>query len=145
MFWLYRISLASFSPEKYDFVQCTYVKSSRNSFLVEGTNSFYSTSIVFHIIGYNWFQFKLIILGFDQTLFECKYKLFLHSVVWGEIREYITRNLFSYLLKLVCVVDHTYRQTDIQTDTYLQLTLPRSMRFIHDLSKWYFITVNTVL
>ena len=96
MFWLRCISLASFFPEKYDFMQCTYVNSSWNSFSVEGTHGFYSTSILFHIIGYNWFQFKRIHLGLDKILFECTPKFFSLSVVWGEIREYITNNLFSY-------------------------------------------------
>ena len=96
MFWLHRISLASYFPDKYDFVQCTYVKSSWNSFLVEGTHGFYSTSILVHIIGYNKFQFKQIHLGLDRINFECTYKFISHSVVWGENRDYITRNIFSY-------------------------------------------------
>ena len=72
-------------------------------FLVEGTHGFYSTSILFHIIGYNLFLSKQIHLGSDQILFECTYELFLHSVVIGEIREYITRKLFfiSYAISRV--------------------------------------------
>ena len=96
MFWLHRISLASYFPDKYDFLQCTYVNRSWNSFFVEGTHGFYSTSILVHIIGYNLFQFKQIHLGLDQILFECTYELFSYSVGWGENRDYITRNLFSY-------------------------------------------------
>ena len=52
-------------------------------FLVEGTQGFYSTSILFHIIGYNLLQFKQIHSGLDHIIFKCTYELFLHSVVWG--------------------------------------------------------------
>ena len=65
-------------------------------FLVEGTHGFYSTSILVHVIGYNLFHFKQIHLLFEQIIFECTYELFSHLVAWGENREYITRNLFSY-------------------------------------------------
>ena len=57
------------------------------SVLVEGTHGFYSISVLVHIIGYNWFQFKQIHLGFNQILFEYTYKLFSHSLVWMQIRE----------------------------------------------------------
>ena len=56
-------------PWKYDFVQCTYVNSPWNRFLVEATDDFYSISFLFHIVAYNVFQFKKTHLGFDLNLF----------------------------------------------------------------------------
>ena len=44
-------------------------------------HGFYSTSFLFHIIGYIVFQFKQIYLEFYYNIFECTYELFLHSVV----------------------------------------------------------------
>ena len=57
-----------FYPEKYDFLQFTYVNSSWNRYLFEGNHGFYSTPFLFHIISYNIFQFKQIHLGFDKNL-----------------------------------------------------------------------------
>ena len=50
-------------------------------FLVEGTHGFYSTSILFHIIGCNLFQVKQIQLELYQIMFKYTYELFLRSIV----------------------------------------------------------------
>ena len=42
-------------------------------------------------------------LNLDQILFERTYELFSDSVVWGEIREYITTNLFSFRPRSLCL------------------------------------------
>ena len=52
-----------FIPEKYDFVQFSYINSSWSTFLVEGTHDFYSASFLLDIIGYILFQLKHINLG----------------------------------------------------------------------------------
>ena len=57
----------------------------------------------------------------------------------------LTNSCINSTLFEACVWGIPYRQTDRQTDRQLQLTLPRTMSFIHNLSKWCFITVNTAL
>ena len=70
-------------PEKYYFVQCTYVNSSWNIFLVEGTHVFYSRrfQVFFNIFWYILFHLKYIHLGFDQNIFEFTYEFSFHYFV----------------------------------------------------------------
>ena len=129
MFWQHRISLASFFQDKYDFWNCTYVNNDEKVFLVEGSNGFYSTSILFHIIGYNWFQIKQIHLGLDQIIFECTCVYFCTLLFEGKL-ENTQQGIYF----------HIVRDLSLETCWFRTIQLAKNNNFhkiIREIPSWY--------